>query len=70
VDLRALEVETRELTVTVSFGVAAYETCVADVLTKPELLVRVADQAVYAAKGAGRNCVRVFSPARARNKAA
>jgi diguanylate cyclase (GGDEF)-like protein len=70
VDLRALEVETKELTVTVSFGVAAYETCVADVLTRPELLVRVADQAVYAAKGAGRNCVRVFSTARARSKAA
>ncbi|MDY7109649.1 MAG: GGDEF domain-containing protein [Planctomycetota bacterium] len=70
VDLTAMEFEARELTVTASFGVAAYETSVAEILTRPELLVRVADQAVYAAKGAGRNCVRVFSPARKAGSAA
>lgn len=70
VDLRELELPIAELAVTASFGVAAYETCVAEVLTKPELLIRVADQAVYAAKGAGRNCVRVFSPARKQGAAA
>jgi diguanylate cyclase (GGDEF)-like protein len=64
VDVEALNIEPRELQVTASFGVAAYETSVAEMLTKPELLIRVADQAVYAAKAAGRNCVRVFSPAR------
>ncbi len=33
-----------------------------DAFTTVESMVRAADQAVYAAKGSGRNCVRVFNP--------
>jgi diguanylate cyclase (GGDEF)-like protein len=47
--------------VTVSVGVAVLEPGVPSSLTTPELLVQAADRALYAAKGAGRNCVRVFT---------
>lgn len=47
------------LHVTASIGVAAYEGAF---FTRPEQLVKAADQAVYAAKKSGRNCVRVFAP--------
>ncbi|MEM7680374.1 MAG: GGDEF domain-containing protein [Planctomycetota bacterium] len=47
------------LHVTASIGVAAYEGAV---FRRPEQLVKAADQAAYAAKSAGRNCVRVFTP--------
>ncbi len=49
------------LNTTISVGVAAYDDDVRDLFTTPKLLLRVADQAVYAAKQSGRNCVRVFS---------
>jgi len=49
-----------ELTMTVSMGVASYDG--KQHFRKPEQLVAAADKAVYAAKEAGRNCVRVFSP--------
>jgi len=49
----------KPLTITNSIGVATYE----GVLFKSHAqLVLAADKAVYAAKGAGRNCVRVFAP--------
>lgn len=51
------------LNVTVSVGVASCE--FAGQFRSPEQLVEAADRAVYAAKDAGRNCVRVFTP---RNK--
>ena len=54
------------LTITASIGVAAYE---GSVFARVEQLIKAADQAVYAAKSAGRNCVRVFVPRR-RNEAA
>jgi diguanylate cyclase (GGDEF)-like protein len=49
----------RPLSITASIGVATYE---GTFFTRFEQLVKAADQAVYAAKDAGRNCVRVFRP--------
>ena len=60
--IEATEVKISEeltLSVTASFGVAAYEGVL---FRAPEQLLKAADQAVYAAKGAGRNCVRIFAP--------
>ncbi|MEM7229429.1 MAG: GGDEF domain-containing protein [Planctomycetota bacterium] len=48
--------------VTVSLGVASLEPAYRHIISRPDLLLRVADQAVYASKNAGRNCVRVFRP--------
>jgi diguanylate cyclase (GGDEF)-like protein len=50
-----------ELGITASIGVAAHE---GSTFPSAELLVKAADQGVYAAKKAGRNCVRVFAPRR------
>jgi diguanylate cyclase (GGDEF)-like protein len=47
------------LSVTASIGVAAFDP--AGPLRRPEHLLKAADSAVYAAKHAGRNCVRVFA---------
>ncbi|HEX7010192.1 MAG TPA: GGDEF domain-containing protein [Phycisphaeraceae bacterium] len=47
------------LHVTASIGVATYE---AGVFRRVEQLIKAADQGVYAAKAAGRNCVRIFMP--------
>ncbi len=52
------------LQVTVSMGVATQDAHGA--FSSPEQLVQAADKAVYAAKAAGRNCVRVFVPRAAR----
>jgi len=54
------------LTVTSSIGVATYE---GEVFERVEQFIKAADQAVYAAKSSGRNCVRIFAP-RPRNKVA
>jgi GGDEF domain-containing protein len=54
---------------TVSAGVACYPH---DMVPSKETLVRLADEALYAAKGAGRNCVMRFDeldPAPAREGA-
>jgi diguanylate cyclase (GGDEF)-like protein len=48
------------LRITVSMGVATYDGV--RFFKRPEQLIKAADQAVYAAKAAGRNCVRVFAP--------
>ena len=45
--------------VTLSAGIATFR----DSMSKPEVLVAAADGALYAAKGSGRNCTRVWSPA-------
>jgi len=49
------------IAVTMSFGVATLDEITRGTLITPDALVRVADQAMYAAKSAGRNCVRVFN---------
>jgi diguanylate cyclase (GGDEF)-like protein len=51
----------KSLPVTASMGVACYEPNSAGVFKNQRLLVQAADKAVYAAKAAGRNCVRVFT---------
>lgn len=51
--------EGRSLRITASIGVASDQ---AGVFECVEQLVKAADQGVYAAKRAGRNCVRVFTP--------
>ena len=49
----------QELRCTISLGVAVHD---ATAFTKVEQLIDAADQGVYAAKHAGRNCVRVVTP--------
>ncbi len=55
-----IEFEGKKIPVTLSLGVAATEG--STVFASAAQLVTVADRAVYAAKKAGRNCVRVFRP--------
>jgi len=55
-----VESETGEkLNITASIGVATFD---GGFFVRPEQLVKAADQAVYAAKASGRNCVRIFTP--------
>ena len=49
-----------QLKVTASIGVACYEPPTSP-LKSPAHLLKAADRAVYNAKHAGRNCVRVFT---------
>lgn len=55
-----VEAEEQKLRFTASFGVATFDGV--NFFRKPEQMIKAADQAVYAAKSAGRNCVRVFAP--------
>ncbi|MGP1345752.1 MAG: HDOD domain-containing protein [Phycisphaerales bacterium] len=61
-DVRGSGAGVDELPVTVSVGVAAFDQANGGVFKNAEQLLLSADKAVYAAKKAGRNCVRVFSP--------
>ena len=48
------------LHITASIGVSTFD---GEFFERAEMLVKAADQGVYAAKNAGRNCVRIFTPA-------
>jgi diguanylate cyclase (GGDEF)-like protein len=54
---------------TVSIGVAALEPSVERYLLRWELLMQLADNALFTARRAGCNCVRVFTPKRKRKRA-
>jgi two-component system cell cycle response regulator len=58
------------LRVTVSVGVAVYDPRTPAAFSSPEQLVRAADKALYVAKRAQGNCIRVFSPMRTGSEAA
>ena len=58
-DKTIISEEGQVLHVTISIGVAAFD---GTFFTKPDQLIKAADQGVYAAKNAGRNAVRVFAP--------
>lgn len=52
--------EQKTVRLTASLGVATFDGV--RFFRRPEQLIKAADQAVYAAKDAGRNCVRIFAP--------
>jgi len=68
VNLEGTSQHAEQLTLTMSMGVAAYEPELKPFMTHPHLLLKVADHGVYAAKKAGRNCVRVYTNRRVHTK--
>ena len=52
----------KALNITASIGVATHDPAEGGPFQNAQQLLKAADQGVYAAKGAGRNCVRVFVP--------
>ncbi len=62
VDMRGSGSDMETARVSASFGVAALEPQLANIIHDPKRLVRLAEQALFAAKQSGRNCVRVFKP--------
>ncbi len=58
-NLAAREVDLT-ISITISVGVAAMEPACAAVVAAPEQITHAADQALYAAKAGGRNCVRTL----------
>jgi diguanylate cyclase (GGDEF)-like protein len=70
VNLLAAATSVEAVQVTASFGVAALGAEPFERPQEPEVLLRQADQALEAAKQAGRNCVRAFSPRPPRSSAA
>jgi diguanylate cyclase (GGDEF)-like protein len=70
VDLLAAATRVEAVQVTASLGVAALGAEPNERPREPEVLLQLADQALSAAKQAGHNCVRVFSPKPPRSSAA
>lgn len=64
-ELSGVEGAPASIAVTISVGVATMESGSGVAVQSAEQLVALADQAVYAAKSSGRNCVRAASPASA-----
>ena len=54
IEARVIAEGDHELSITISLGLAG----VCDATTSPDQLLKAADDALYAAKAAGRNCVR------------
>ena len=59
IEARPVPTGKAQIPVTASIGLAVYEP--GSPLVTPPLLVKAADMAVYSAKSAGRNCVKIFS---------
>jgi diguanylate cyclase (GGDEF)-like protein len=59
-DMQLAVEEGRTLAVTASFGVAT--SCAGAAYPTAEAMIGAADQALYAAKEGGRNCVRLHEP--------
>jgi diguanylate cyclase (GGDEF)-like protein len=70
VDLRDSGSDIEAVQVSASFGVAALEPRLAKIIHEPKRLARLAEQALFAAKQSGRNCVRVFKPRESESDAA
>ncbi|MGP1310420.1 MAG: sensor domain-containing diguanylate cyclase [Phycisphaerales bacterium] len=60
IDIRQAKSSKQHVRITTSVGVAAYDDSSRSMLREQEQLINAADQAVYAAKKAGRDCVRAF----------
>ena len=70
IDLRDSGTDIEAVQVSASFGVAALEPRLAKIIHEPKRLARLAEQALFAAKQSGRNCVRVFKPRESESHAA
>ncbi len=60
IDLAGAQTTKPHVRITMSVGVASYDDASRDALRTAEQLINAADQAVYAAKKSGRDCVRAF----------
>ena len=60
VDLTGAQTTKPQVRITTSVGVASYDNTSRDAIRSAEQLINAADQAVYAAKKSGRDCVRSF----------
>jgi len=61
IDVSSLKLPVSKVNVTVSLGLAVMDSTNGSRITAGTVLTQMADKALYAAKQAGRNCVRMFS---------